>query len=106
MGATTTFNYDRDRLLSSATGGVSSSYDDDPFGRLDTVTAAGQVIERVPEHAAAGLTARRADPAGMGGEHRPRAHHGHGLTPETADLLERHAYEVRSDLKATTGVVE
>ncbi|MEV4713875.1 hypothetical protein [Micromonospora sp. NPDC049374] len=45
-GATTTFNYDRNRLLTVTTGGSTSSYDYDPFGRLDTVTAAGQVIEK------------------------------------------------------------
>jgi RHS repeat-associated protein len=45
-GATTTFTYDRNRLLTSATGGATASYNYDPFGRLDTVTSAGQVIER------------------------------------------------------------
>jgi RHS repeat-associated protein len=43
---TTTFTYDRNRLLSSTTAGVSSAYNYDPFGRLDTVTAAGQILER------------------------------------------------------------
>ncbi|MFG1777592.1 DNRLRE domain-containing protein [Micromonospora sp. NPDC049048] len=43
---TTTFNYDRNRLLTATTGGVKASYNYDPFGRLDTVTAAGTVIER------------------------------------------------------------
>ncbi|WP_446210444.1 golvesin C-terminal-like domain-containing protein [Micromonospora sp. IBSANI012] len=45
-GATTTFNYDRNRLLTATTGGATASYNYDPFGRLDTVTAAGEVIER------------------------------------------------------------
>ncbi|MER6591124.1 DNRLRE domain-containing protein [Micromonospora purpureochromogenes] len=42
----TMFNYDRNRLLTVAAGGVTSSYNYDPFGRLDTVTAAGTLIER------------------------------------------------------------
>ncbi|WP_344300529.1 DNRLRE domain-containing protein [Paractinoplanes deccanensis] len=42
----TTYNYDRNRLLTAATGGVTSTYNYDPFGRLDTVTAAGVVVER------------------------------------------------------------
>jgi len=45
-GATTTFNYDRNRLLTATTSGVTASYNYDPFGRLDTVTAAGLIIER------------------------------------------------------------
>ncbi|WP_157745880.1 golvesin C-terminal-like domain-containing protein [Micromonospora purpureochromogenes] len=44
--ATTTFNYDRNRLLTATTGGATASYNYDPFGRQDTVTAAGEVIER------------------------------------------------------------
>ncbi|MEU7996636.1 hypothetical protein AB0B83_15045 [Micromonospora sp. NPDC049060] len=44
--ATTTFNYDRNRLLTASTGGATAAYNYDPFGRLDTVTAAGTVIER------------------------------------------------------------
>ncbi|MEV0663872.1 DNRLRE domain-containing protein [Actinomadura luteofluorescens] len=42
----TTFTYDRNRLLKGATGGATAAYNYDPFGRLDTVTAGGQVIER------------------------------------------------------------
>ncbi|MET8360675.1 RHS repeat-associated core domain-containing protein, partial [Micromonospora sp. NPDC005171] len=45
-GTSTTFNYERNRLLTAATGGATASYNYDPFGRLDTVTAAGTVIER------------------------------------------------------------
>ncbi|MEV1143676.1 DNRLRE domain-containing protein [Micromonospora sp. NPDC049799] len=43
---TTAFNYDRNRLLTATTGGANASYNYDPFGRLDTVTAAGVVIEK------------------------------------------------------------
>ncbi len=42
----TSFNYDRNRLLTAVTGGATASYNYDPFGRLDTVTSAGTVIER------------------------------------------------------------
>ncbi|MBG6106099.1 MULTISPECIES: DNRLRE domain-containing protein [Micromonospora] len=45
-GTSTTFNYERNRLLTAVTGGATASYNYDPFGRLDTVTAAGTVIER------------------------------------------------------------
>lgn len=46
QGAATTFAYDRNRLLSSATGGVTGGYIYDPYGRLQSVTSAGTVIER------------------------------------------------------------
>ncbi len=45
-GVASTFNYDRNRLLSSTSGGATAAYNYDPFGRLDTVTAAGTVVER------------------------------------------------------------
>ncbi len=45
-GTSTTFAYDRNRLLSATTSGVSASYTYDPFGRLESVASAGQVIER------------------------------------------------------------
>ncbi len=45
-GTTTTFNYDRNRLLTALTGGATADYNYDPFGRLDTVTSAGQVQQR------------------------------------------------------------
>ncbi|WP_127508968.1 DNRLRE domain-containing protein [Actinoplanes solisilvae] len=45
-GVTTTFRYDRDRLLTASAGGADASYNYDPFGRLDTVTSAGLVVER------------------------------------------------------------
>ena len=37
---TTTFNYDRNRLLTATAGRRDVAYNYDPFGRLDTVTAA------------------------------------------------------------------
>ncbi|MEU2742065.1 DNRLRE domain-containing protein [Streptomyces sp. NPDC007095] len=43
---TTTYTYDRNRLLSSASGTTSAAYNYDPYGRLDTITSAGTVIER------------------------------------------------------------
>ncbi|HZM81221.1 MAG TPA: DNRLRE domain-containing protein [Candidatus Limnocylindrales bacterium] len=45
-GVSTTYNYDRNRLLTASTSGVTAAYNYDPFGRLDTVTAAGIVVER------------------------------------------------------------
>jgi RHS repeat-associated protein len=57
-GPTTSYVYDRNRLLTATTGGLTASYNYDPFGRLNTVTAAGEVIEsysydgfdRIAEH--------------------------------------------------------
>ncbi|MEV0427822.1 DNRLRE domain-containing protein [Micromonospora sp. NPDC050495] len=45
-GITTAFNYDRNRLLTSSAGGSTWLYNYDPFGRLDTVTLGGTVLER------------------------------------------------------------
>lgn len=45
-GVTTTSSYDRNRLRSTTTAGVTSSYNYDPYGRLNTVTTAGQITER------------------------------------------------------------
>lgn len=45
-GTTTTYTYDRNRLLSAESGGTPANYTYDPFGRLESVTSAGQVIER------------------------------------------------------------
>lgn len=44
-GITTTFKYAKNRLTSASAGGVSSSYDYDPYGRLKTVTAQNVQLE-------------------------------------------------------------
>ncbi|MER6354763.1 DNRLRE domain-containing protein [Streptomyces sp. NPDC001634] len=47
VGGTTTTNvYDRNRLLTATAGGTTADYNYDPFGRTDTVTAVGTVINR------------------------------------------------------------
>ncbi|WP_380701734.1 RHS repeat domain-containing protein, partial [Salinithrix halophila] len=45
-GTTTTYNYDRNRLLTATTGSTTATYNYDPFGRLNSVTAAGKQIEK------------------------------------------------------------
>ncbi|MGW5366553.1 golvesin C-terminal-like domain-containing protein [Actinopolymorpha pittospori] len=45
-GVETSYDYQRNRLQSATTGGVKASYNYDPFGRLDTVTAQGKTLER------------------------------------------------------------
>ncbi|MFV5997723.1 DNRLRE domain-containing protein [Streptomyces sp. NPDC056231] len=45
-GATTAYNYDRNRLLSANTGGTTANYNYDPFGRQESVTAGGKIISR------------------------------------------------------------
>ncbi len=42
----TSFNYDRNRLLTAVSGGGVADYNYDPYGRLDTVTARGTVTQR------------------------------------------------------------
>ncbi|MFB7225563.1 RHS repeat-associated core domain-containing protein [Streptomyces sp. NPDC056227] len=42
---TSEFTYDRNRLLSSVTSTTSASYNYDAYGRLDTVTSDGKVLE-------------------------------------------------------------
>ncbi|MFH8928841.1 DNRLRE domain-containing protein [Streptomyces pristinaespiralis] len=42
----TTFTYDRNRLLSSTASGTTFSYNYDPFGRQESVTAGGKVVSR------------------------------------------------------------
>lgn len=62
-GETTISTYDRNRLQSTTAGEATSSYNYDPFGRLDTVTADGEIAQRyvydgfdrtVEQHAIAG----------------------------------------------------
>jgi RHS repeat-associated protein len=45
-GTSTAYHYDRNRLLTATAGGVTASYTYDPFGRQESVTSAGKVIER------------------------------------------------------------
>ncbi|GAA1589570.1 hypothetical protein GCM10009789_49020 [Kribbella sancticallisti] len=45
-GVSTSYSYDRNRLLTSTTDGTTASYTYDPFGRLSQVSSAGKVIER------------------------------------------------------------
>ncbi|WP_328906790.1 golvesin C-terminal-like domain-containing protein [Streptomyces sp. NBC_00234] len=45
-GDTTTYTYDRNRLLSATTAGATATYDYDPFGRQQSVTSGGKVVER------------------------------------------------------------
>ncbi|NUP15658.1 MAG: DNRLRE domain-containing protein [Streptomyces sp.] len=45
-GTETAYEYDRNRLLTATTAGVGAQYTYDPFGRLETVTSQGEVIER------------------------------------------------------------
>lgn len=45
-GASTTFQYDRNRLLTGTTSGVDADYAYDPFGRQQSVSSGGKVIER------------------------------------------------------------
>lgn len=45
-GTSTTFAYDRNRLLTATVSGTAASYNYDPFGRQESVTAAGKIIER------------------------------------------------------------
>ncbi|MER6347880.1 golvesin C-terminal-like domain-containing protein [Streptomyces sp. NPDC001595] len=43
---TTTQRYDRNRLLSATTNGVTATYNYDPLGRLDTVSSGGQTTQK------------------------------------------------------------
>ncbi|NNJ07593.1 DNRLRE domain-containing protein [Streptomyces sp. PKU-MA01144] len=45
-GVSSTFAYDRNRLLSATVSGAVAAYNYDPFGRLETVTGDGKVVER------------------------------------------------------------
>ncbi|MFE5735429.1 hypothetical protein ACFQ7A_31580 [Streptomyces sp. NPDC056528] len=44
-GTSTTFGYDRNRLPTSTTGGVTATYSYNPFGRRQSVIAGGKVID-------------------------------------------------------------
>ncbi|MBT2396546.1 DNRLRE domain-containing protein [Streptomyces sp. ISL-100] len=43
-GTSTTFTYDRNRLLNATTGGVLQTYNYDAYGRMDNVTSGGKVL--------------------------------------------------------------
>ncbi|WP_433270955.1 polymorphic toxin-type HINT domain-containing protein [Actinosynnema sp. CS-041913] len=45
-GRTTTFTYDRNRLVSSNAGDVTAAHTYDPYGRLDKVKAGGELVEK------------------------------------------------------------
>ncbi|MEU4361469.1 DNRLRE domain-containing protein [Promicromonospora sp. NPDC023987] len=45
-GTATTYNYDRNRLLTATTGTATASYRYDPFGRQTSVVSAGETISR------------------------------------------------------------
>ncbi|HEX5492978.1 MAG TPA: polymorphic toxin-type HINT domain-containing protein, partial [Mycobacteriales bacterium] len=45
-GQTTTSAYDRNRLQTAVTAGITSAYNYDPFGRLDTVTTDGSLVAK------------------------------------------------------------
>ncbi|WSW25344.1 DNRLRE domain-containing protein [Streptomyces sp. NBC_01003] len=46
QGTTSTYNYDRNRLLSATTGSSTANYTYDPYGRQESVMAGGKVVER------------------------------------------------------------
>lgn len=46
QGIRSTFAYDRNRLLSATVDGVSADYTYDPFGRLESISGGGKVVER------------------------------------------------------------
>ncbi|MFJ1656887.1 hypothetical protein ACIOC2_37205 [Streptomyces sp. NPDC088337] len=46
QGITTAFNYDRDRLLTAITSGATANYNYDLFGRQESVTTGGQIVQR------------------------------------------------------------
>lgn len=45
-GKETVYGYDRNRLLTASTGGVTADYNYDPFGRQESVTSDGEIVER------------------------------------------------------------
>ncbi|GAA3509743.1 RHS repeat-associated protein [Streptosporangium album] len=46
QGKQTTFTFDRNRLMTSATAGQTSTYNYDPYGRLRTITGGGKTQEK------------------------------------------------------------
>ncbi|MEV1168874.1 DNRLRE domain-containing protein [Nonomuraea sp. NPDC049784] len=46
LGKKTTFTYDRNRLMTSATDGVTATYTYDPYGRLRTIQGGGKTWEK------------------------------------------------------------
>ncbi|MET7334213.1 DNRLRE domain-containing protein [Nonomuraea sp. NPDC005650] len=46
LGKKTTFTYDRNRLMTSVTGGQNSTYTYDPYGRLRTIQGGGKTWEK------------------------------------------------------------
>ncbi|MFI7455511.1 DNRLRE domain-containing protein [Nonomuraea sp. NPDC049714] len=46
LGKKTTFTYDRNRLMTSVSGGQTSTYTYDPYGRLRTIQGGGKVWEK------------------------------------------------------------
>ncbi|MEU8527092.1 DNRLRE domain-containing protein [Streptomyces sp. NPDC048629] len=45
-GTSTTFTYDRNRLLKATSGGTTATYNYDPFGRQESVTGGGEIVSR------------------------------------------------------------
>nr|WP_214327453.1 RHS repeat-associated core domain-containing protein [Nonomuraea sediminis] len=46
LGKTSTFNFDRNRLMTSVTDGATSTYTYDPYGRLRTIQGGGKTQEK------------------------------------------------------------
>jgi RHS repeat-associated protein len=67
-GTTTTFNYDRNRLQTAVTGTSTQRYNYDPWGRQDTITNAGVVLQRNVYDGFDRIVTRRTNIPGAGGE--------------------------------------
>ncbi|WTS05310.1 DNRLRE domain-containing protein [Streptomyces sp. NBC_00117] len=46
QGITTAFAYDRNRLLTASTTGATANYNYDPYGRQESITTGGQIVQR------------------------------------------------------------